>query len=384
MRRQKFVLAGTSLLAASLLMSACGTTGGGTTAPQGGTSSSAAAACAGEVAFIGPLTGDYANLGLNIVRGAKLALDDFKKANADCNITIKEFDSQGDPEKATPIASQVVNEAAVLGVLGPAFSGETGATGPTFAEAKLVTVSASATNPKLSTNGWDTFHRVLGNDDLQAPAAAKYIKDTVKATKVFVVDDASEYGKGIADGVKETLGDLVTETDTVQQKQTDFGATVTKIKAANVEALFYGGYYPEAGLLAKQLKAGGWTGKFVSGDGSLDKGFVAAAGESAANGAILTCPCAPADADFTTKYEALNSEAPGTYSTEGYDAMNIFLNGIKAGSTTREAMLTWVNGYDEAGVTKQIKFEENGEVVGGTVYAYEVTGGKLDKASPIE
>ncbi|MFT4164516.1 MAG: branched-chain amino acid ABC transporter substrate-binding protein [Microlunatus sp.] len=363
---------------AGLLLSACGTTGETAEAPA------SQAACDLVIAFLGPQTGDYANLGLNESRGAELALDKYNKENADCQVTFTKFDSQGDPEKATPLATQIVNTPKIVGVVGPAFSGETEATGPTFAEAGLVTVSPSATNPNLSKNGWDTFHRVLGNDDTQAPAAAKYIKETLSAKTVFVIDDASEYGKGLADGIKKDLGDLVKGTDTVQQKQTDFGASVTKVKAAKADVLYYAGYYAEAGLLAKQLKAGGWTGTFMSGDGSLDKGFVSAAGAAAANGAILTCPCAPAEESFATEYKALTGEDPGTYSTEAFDAMNVLLQGIKAGNGDRAKLLTWVNNYDAPGITKQIKFDETGEVIGGTVYAYKIEDGNLNNASPIE
>ena len=94
------------------------------------------------------------------------------------------------------------------------------------------TITPSATNPALAKNGWKTFFRALGNDASQGPAAAKYIKDDLKATKVFVIDDASEYGKGLADIVKSDLGASVIGTDRVQQKQTDFSASVTKVKAS--------------------------------------------------------------------------------------------------------------------------------------------------------
>src|SRR5262249_15636870 len=152
----------------------------------------------------------------------------------------------------------------IIGVLGPTFSGESDATGAAFNEAGLGTVSGSATNPDLTKNGWTTVHRILANHSVQAPAAAKYIKDTLGAKKVCVVDDASDYGAGIAEGVNTGLGPLVVDTDTVQQKQTDFSATVTKVKSSGADTLFYGGYYPEAGLLVKQLRAGGWNGYFVS------------------------------------------------------------------------------------------------------------------------
>ena len=358
-------------VATGLALTACGTTDS-----TDNTDSASGENCDVNLAFLGPETGDYANLGLNIVNGAKVALDEFSK-ESDCKVEIKDFDSQGNPEKATPLATQIINDDSIVGVIGPTFSGETDATGAAFAEAGLVTVSASATNPDLSQNGWDTFHRLLGNDATQAPAAAKYIKETLGAKKVFVVDDASEYGKYIADGVASELGDLVVDTDTVQQKQTDFGPTVTKIKASGADALWYGGYYTEAGLLVKQLRAAGWKGTFLSGDGSNDPGFVEAAGAAAAEGAILTCPCAPSTDDFIAKYTEVNNTEPGTYSAEGYDAATVLLQGIEDGNTDRETLLDWVNNYDEEGLTKHIKWDESGEVSEVVIYAYKVTDGKI-------
>ena len=360
---------------AGLSLSACG--------DDKDTASNSDTASSGEckpstIAYLGPKTGDAANLGLNLVGGVKVAVDEFNAANPDCKITLSEFDSQGDPEKATPLATKIISDKAVIGVVGPAFSGESDATGAAFNEAGLVTVSASATNPDLTKNGWKTFHRVLGNDATQAPAAAKYIKDNLKAKKVFVVDDASEYGKGIADGVKSSLGDLVAGTDTIQAKQTDFGPTVTKIKASGADALWYGGYYAEAGLLAKQLRAAGWDGYFVSGDGSNDPGFVEAAGDKGAADARLTCPCGPASEEFTTKYKAANADKdPGTYSAEGYDAAKILVDGVKAGKTDRAGLLDWVGSYDEPGITKQLKFTPEGEVETVVIYAYKVQDGKI-------
>ncbi|MEZ5095166.1 MAG: branched-chain amino acid ABC transporter substrate-binding protein [Nocardioides sp.] len=367
---------------AALALTGCGTTE--STGGDTGGSDSASAACDLKIGYMGPLTGDYANLGQNMLGGVKVALDEYNTEHADCQVTLEEYDSQGDPEKATPLATQVVQDDKVIGLVGPSFSGETEATGPAFAEAGLVTVSPSATNPALSTNGWDTFHRVLGNDAAQAPAAAQYISGTVGSTKVFVIDDASEYGKGIADGVADTLGGSVIDRDTVQQKQTDFSATVTKVKASGADAVFYGGYYPEAGLMAKQLRAAGWKGAFVSGDGSLDPGFVEAAGAKGGEGAVLTCPCAPNPAAFSAKYKELNGSDPGTYSAEAYDAANVLLQGIGAGNEDRASLLDWVNNYDADGITKHIKFDSGGEVSTVTVYAYVVKGGVIEPGTPIE
>ncbi|NED67084.1 ABC transporter substrate-binding protein, partial [Streptomyces sp. SID10244] len=92
---------------------------------------------------------------------------------------LKPFDTEGDPQKATQVAPQIANDDAIVGLIGPAFSGETKATGGIFNQAGLVSVTASATNPTLTDNGWKTFFRGLANDDVQGPAVAKYLTGTM-------------------------------------------------------------------------------------------------------------------------------------------------------------------------------------------------------------
>lgn len=359
--------------ASALVLSACGTTDDG----GGGDGD-----CEATIAYLGPKTGDAAALGINILNGVKLALDEY---DGDCDVSLKEFDSQGDPEKATPLAQNIIKDESIIGVAGPAFSGETDATGEAFSEAGLVTVSASATNPDLAKNEWDTFHRVLGNDATQAPAAAKLMTDTLGLTKILVVDDSSEYGEGLGKGVTDALGDAVVDTDKIQQKDKDFSALVTKARSSGADGVFFSGYYTEAGLIAKALKQGGFTGQFVSGDGTLDPGFINAGGAEGTDGAVLTCPCLiPTSGEWAEAYEKEFGQPPGTYSTEGYDAMNVLLAGIDDGATDRESLLDFVNGYDEDGLTKHIKFTEEGEVSEVTVYQYEIADGKIGEAKPIE
>ena len=72
-----------------------------------------------------------------MVGGIKLALDDYNKTHSDCTIGVKVFDSQGDPTKATPLATQIVSDDSIVGLVGPGFSGESLATGKTFAAAGL-------------------------------------------------------------------------------------------------------------------------------------------------------------------------------------------------------------------------------------------------------
>ena len=101
-----------------------------------------------------------------------------------------------------------MGDSSVVGLVGPGFSGESLATGKTFAAAGLPSISPSATNVTITQQGWKTWHRVIGNDSAQGAAAASYLKNTAKATKVFVVNDGEDYGKGLASYVNDGLGNL--------------------------------------------------------------------------------------------------------------------------------------------------------------------------------
>ncbi|PPK96078.1 branched-chain amino acid transport system substrate-binding protein [Kineococcus xinjiangensis] len=373
--------------AAALLLTACGgTTGGDTETPAPGSSETSATgeggggSCDGvKIGFFGALTGDYANLGQNIRNGVELALNEHNAANAECQVELADFDSAGAPDQAPGLATKAIGDDKVLGIVGPAFSGESKVANPLFAEAGLVHITPSATNPALAENGWETFFRVLGNDATQGPGAAKYIKDVLGAKKVVVIDDASEYGKGLADIVREDLGDLVVENDTIQAKQTDFSATVSKVRAAGADAVFFGGYYPEAGLMVKQLRDAGIEATFVTDDGAKDEGLIVAGGE-AANGTIITCPCLPpeeAGGTFAQDYEKEFGAPPATYSAEGYDAAKVLLDGIAEGKTEREALLSYVEDYNKDGVTKKLQFDERGEPSEVSVWAYKVENGQI-------
>jgi branched-chain amino acid transport system substrate-binding protein len=362
---------GAPIMVAALALSACGGTASNGTATGG-------KACDLKIGFFGALTGAAANLGINIKNGVDLAVNQYNQKNPSCKVTLVTFDSQGDPSIAPGLAQKAVTDKKLVGIVGPAFSGESKAADPIFNQAGLNLISASATATVLSTNGWKVFHRILGNDSTQGPAAAKYIKDILKVPKAFVIDDSSEYGKGLADTVRSDLASMVVGNDSIQQKQTDFSGTVTKVTASKAPAVFFGGYYAEAALIVKQLRAAGWTGKFVAADGVKDDGFIKAAG-AASEGAIITCPCLPPDRapDFAASFKKAYNSDPATYSAEAFDAANVFLAAIQAGKTSSADMTAFIGSYDQKGVTKQVKFDAKGEPASVSVWAYKVTGGKI-------
>lgn len=344
----------------------------------GSDDTSTAATCGGKIAIFGAFTGPNAGLVLPSLNGAKLAVKQHNAANANCQVTMQEFDTQGSAEQATPIANQVAQDQAFTSVIGGHFSGESKATMPTYEAAGLVMVSPSATAAELTTLGNKSFFRVVGNDSTQGAAAVTYIKDVLKSKKAFLIDDGQTYGVGIIAAVKKGLGPLVADSDKVQTDQTNFDATISKIKTAGADVIAYGGYTNEAAPLLKQARAAGVTAKFLGFDGLYDPGFPRGAG-TAADGAIVTCPCLPADkagGTFAKDYEAEYKVAPGSYGAEGYDGATILLEGYKAGKKTRAELLEFVKAYDKQGVSKYLKFDPTGDVDKSKVviWSYDVKG----------
>jgi branched-chain amino acid transport system substrate-binding protein len=326
-----------------------------------------------SIAMAGALNGPDAALGINIKYGIQLAVDKHNAANPGCQVQLKTFDTEGDPQKASAIAPQIVDDQYTVGLIGPAFSGETKATGTVFDQAGLVAATASATNPTLSTNGWKTFIRGLANDDVQGPSVANYMKNTLGYKKVCVVDDSTDYGKGLATAIRTTLGPVAVADCNIQVKKgdKDFSAAVTQIKGASPDAVFYSGYYAEAAPFVQQLKDGGVTTTFVSADGTKDPEFVKQAGE-ASKGALLSCPCGPATGSFAEEYTKKFNQAPGTYSTEGYDLATIMLKGIDSGAITRPELLEFVKGYKGQGVAREYQWTPEGELMTNLIWMFKV------------
>ena len=376
-------------LAGTLVMAACGDDD-----EEGATTQTTAEGGGGRktvaIAFVGPKTGPNANLGINIRDGAKVALEEANQRSTRYRYVLKEFDTQGDPALAPAQKDKYIPDNEIVAVVGPTFSGETKAVLPDLENAGLVMISPSATNVDLPTvvPNSRVFHRVIPDDNVQAMGVSDYIQKRIRARNIALIHDNTEYGKGLWEGVVKLLSGAglgTSVTDAIDPKSQDYSAAVNKVKAASPDVVFYGGYYNEAGRLKKQLTDAGVRSTFVSGDGSLDPGFIVSSGAAGGEGALITCPCKLATADapgkvgeFARKYRQEIGKDAGTYSSEGYDAFNILVQGIEAGNDTRPRLLEYVENFSSFdGISKVVEFETNGNVKKGDVFVYQVKGGKL-------
>ena len=388
MHTRSFAKFGAVGLAGVLALTACssskktgtGLTGGSTSAAASGAASGATV----KIGFEGPLSGDNAQLGINEANAVKLAVDQANAANTfGFKVTLVTSDDVGDPAKAPAAATTLQQDPAILGVIGPSFSGATQAVGASYDAADLVLISPSATNPTLTTLGFKSFHRVVPPDSLEGKEAGDYLAK--KAKKVFVVDDLSDYGKGAADAVEAELKakNIPTDRQGVDAKTTDYSVIANQVKASGDDALFYGGYDTQAAQFAKALKAAGYTGITMTGNGGKSSKFTSGAGD-AGNGWLFSCGCldatvAPQAKAFSDAYTAAFKTPPSTYSPEAYDATNALLTAIKAAgaSPTRAAVFAAVNALDYKGITTEIKFQPNGEVSAQVINLYKQSNGNI-------
>jgi branched-chain amino acid transport system substrate-binding protein len=352
----------------------------------GGGSSSAAGGGNYKIGFQGPLSGDNAQLGINEYNAVVLAVQQANQSNSfGFKVTLVKSDDVGDPSKAPAAATTLQQDPAILGVIGPAFSGPTKAVGASYDAAHLVLISGSATNPTLTSLGFKSFHRVVPPDSLEGKEAADWLAK--KGKSVFVVDDLTDYGKGAADAVEAELkvkGVSVTRQG-VAQKTTDYSVIAQKVKASGAAALFYGGYDTQAALFAKALKTAGYTGITMTGNGGKSSKFTEGAGD-AGNGWYFSCGCldatvAPQAKEFNDAYTKMFNTPPSTYSPEAYDATNALLTAVKAaassGAPTRQSVWDAVNKLDYKGITTEIKFQPNGEVEAQVINLYLQKAGKI-------
>ena len=340
------------------------------------------------IGYQGPLSGGEASTGIDEQNAVKYAIKLFEAKNKNIKVKLVSIDDQGDPAVAGTVAPGVASNKNVLGVVGPAYSGATIASLPYYKSVNMALISPSATRVSLTDPtspdfGGPIFHRVVGKDDLQGPALAKYATAGVSAAKVFVFDDQSAYAvplRGFVEaGLKKISGASVVGGDSVPNTTTDFSPTIAKIATSGANVVIYTGYYSQAAVFIKQLRDSGSKAVFAGGDGVFNQEFPKLAGAAAEGSKVtgvggLAGISAKLEADFKKKMGV----SSGVYSVESYDAANILLSGIKAGKTTRVKMLAYVKAYKGKSVSgNTIKFDKNGDISYGLFAGFTTKNGVL-------
>ena len=275
------------------------------------------------IAVVGPVTGSNAALGEQMTRGAKMAVADI---NARGGVLGKKLnlivaDDACDPKQAVAAANEVVGKKVVF-VAGHYCSSSSIPASAVYNEAGILQMTPASTNPALTDDaakkGWDNVFRSCGRDDVQGGVAGKYLADHFKGKNVAIVHDKTAYGKGVADetkkamnaaGLKEAMYEAITQGDK------DFSALISKMKQSNIDAIYYGGYQTEAGLIVRQARDQGLKAQFIGADALMTEEFWKITGP-AGEGTLMTFP--PDPRNVPSAKAVVDKFMAEGYNPEGY------------------------------------------------------------------
>ncbi len=338
-----------------------------------------------KLGVAGPHSGDLASYGIPTIKAAELVVKDI---NAKGGVMGKQVeliveDDVCKPEVATNTATKLVGEGVNV-VLGHICSGATKAALGIYKDSKIVVMSPSATNPALTQSGdYPNFYRTIASDDAQARLEVDFVLDILKVSKIAVMHDKGDYGKGLAEFAKGFLeADSRAEVvlyEGLTPGAMDYSAIVQKVKRSGAEAVIFGGYHPEASKVVTQMRKKKMGIPFISDDGVKDDTFIKVAGKYA-EGVYATGPMDvssnPMAAAANAAHKAAYGEDPGAFFLNAYSAALALLNAIEqSGSTDYDAISKSLHTDLVDTPLGKIKFDKMGDATGVGFSMYRVQDG---------
>ncbi|MFE7114871.1 branched-chain amino acid ABC transporter substrate-binding protein [Streptomyces sp. NPDC057654] len=399
MRHRSLLILTTALTTGALTLSACGSRDDNKGSDNGGKKTTV------TIGVDAPLTGSLSAIGQGIKNSVDLAVKTANKNNEVKGVTFKiePLDDQAVPASGQQNATKLAADTSVLGAVGPLNSGVAQSMQRVFANANLTQVSPANTNPALSqgdkwgqgkkSRPFKTYFRTATTDIIQGRFAAQYLYNDAKKRKAFVVDDKQTYGAGLATIFSQEfkrLGGQVVGTDHLTTKETDFSSTANKIKNSGADSVYFGGQYPEGGLLSGQTKRAGANVPVMGGDGIYDPAFIKAAGGNN-NGDLATSvgyPVQQLDSakTFIKDYAAQNYKDPyAAYGGYSYDAAWAIIQSVKKvmndnngklPSDARGKVVDAMSTVSFQGVTGKVSFDQYGDTTNKQLTVYTVKDGK--------
>jgi branched-chain amino acid transport system substrate-binding protein len=322
-------------------------------------------------------------------QAAEMAVTDWaEKLTRKVELVVK--DDQFDPKQAVLVAEKLVEEG-VTGVVGHFYSSSSIPASAVYSQAGIPQVTATSTHPRLTAQGFETVFRVSGRDDQHAVSAAEFILSRLKARRIAVIHDRTEYGRTLAETliriVEQRSAKRIVAIEYVAQGDKDFSPVIAKLKAVEPDVVYFGGIFREGGYLIRQMRQAGLQAAFVSGDGVLDPEFVKIAGEDAASGAYLTFAPdprrLPSAQPFIRRFEERYG-AIGPYVLYTYDAVGVLLRAIqmaKPRDNTKEELrkvlkVMHTSSYD--GTLGRLRWDRRGDLATSPYVVYVTRrGGNL-------
>ena len=338
-----------------------------------------------RIAVAVPLTGDLGSEGESLRRAVVLAVEQVNAAKRlPFRVEVAPFDDRADPAEAYNVANLIVDDPRIMAVIGHYSSDCSERAARVYARAPLAMISPASTNPELTRAqlrphwlGARVVFRLVPTDDVQGDFAARFMRGRLRQRRVSVLHDGTLYGRELAEEFKKTFlrlgGQVVAETSIkvgVRHPQEVIG----RLRSGNPQGIFFGGRYPEAGLILKEMRRLGLKLLFCSGDGARTPGLFDVAGQSA-DGAYLTMAGAPVETlpearTFIADYRARwghDGEGPRPFDHYGYEAAQIVLEALASAGPDRAQLVDAIHRTRHAGLLGVTSFDEKGDVCDMTV-----------------
>jgi branched-chain amino acid transport system substrate-binding protein len=337
-----------------------------------------------KIGVAGPLTGGSAAFGAQLKNGVEQAVADINAQGGINGQKIQLFvgDDRGDPKEGVSVANKFVADG-VKFVIGHFNSGVTMPASEVYQENGILVITPAATNPKITERKmWNVF-RVCGRDDQQGGVAGKLIAAKFKGKRVAIVHDKTTYGQGLADETRKAMkaggvNDVLYEGVNASDK--DFNALVSKLKAANIDLMYWGGLHDTGGLIVRQMRDQGVKAPLMGGDGITDDEFATIAGPGAEGTLMTFSPdprTNPANKDIVAVFRKKGFE-PQAYTLYSYAALQIIKEAAAEAKTldTKKIAAVMSSGKPFKTVLGDISFDKKGDVSND---GYLVGGKKKDR-----
>ena len=347
-------IAGLLIALAAVVLTGCGGGDGESTTP---------------IAIVGPITGQYASFGAQMKNGGEMAIADINAAGGvlgkKLNLSIG--DDACDPKQAVAVANQMTGAGVKL-VAGHYCSGSSIPASKVYAESDMVQISPASTNPTLTDDrAGPNIYRVCGRDDQQGGVAGKYLASHLGDKKIAFVQDKTAYGKGLADETKKAMnaaGKQEEMYEAITAGEKDYSALVSKLKQANIDVVYFGGYHTEAGLIIRQMRDQGLQTILMGGDALITQEFWSITGD-AGEGTLMTFSPDPrknpAAAEVVKRFKDKGIEPEG-YVLYTYAALQAWKQAAeKAKSVERDEIVKALNDTEFDTVIGKFKFNEKGD-----------------------
>ena len=342
-----------------------------------------------KIGTAGPLTGNQAKLGTDSRNGVMFAVDELNGqaltiGGAKVKFVVQGEDDQADPKLATAVAQRLVDDKQVLAVIGHNNSSATIPAGKIYDDAGLLFITPNASNPTVSQQGFKNFYRIMCTDPIQAAKAATFTVQKLKAKTVVVVDDKTQYGQGLTDMFSkqvEKAGVKVLAREHISDKDSEFGALITAIKAKRPDAFYFGGVYSQAALLKKEAVKQGMKIPFIGGDSVFEPDYMKLGGDVTegdyATALGMDTAKLPNYAGFAAKFKAKYGDI-GYVVPYAYDATMVVAAAIKkANSLDRKKIAEAKKGIPSyEGITGKVVWDQYGDNSNPVVSLYQVKSGK--------